>query len=1419
MIKRLVNPYLRNFKAGIVLSLVILSSLYGNAQQKVKFTHLTTDNGLSQSTVQCILKDKYGFMWFGTEDGLNRYDGYRFNFYRNSPNNPHSLCANRITSLFEDKQGVLWVATNGGLSKYDRSNDSFTNYHPTGSNGSISSDAITSINQDYLGNLWIGTYQGLNLFNSNRNEFKQYKANPANPDSLSSNAITAIFEDHQHNLWIGTNNGLNLYDRKKNQFIKFFQQKNNQESLTDNHIRAIAQDETGNLWIGTDEGGLNEYNYNKHTFFAYKTNPKNSNSISSNTIFSLSAGKNGSLWIGTEDGLDYFDVRNKMFTVFRNNSDNGNSLAGKSIRAVLLDNEGILWVSTFSGGVNKYDENIPLFDVYRSKETDNLGLSAPIVTSFGESSNGNIWIGTDGGGLNLFNPQTGVFKHYKHNAANANSLSNNTVLSILKNKSSNRFWLGTYGGGLDYFDPEKNTFKHFTKGEGEDHLSDGHIYALMEDHTGNLWIATNEGGVNVLDPTTNKIIRYQENTRHPDDPYALTGNVIRAFYEDRQKNIWVGTYDRGINVFNPATKTFTRLNKANSNLSNNIVYCIEPDSKGNVWVGTMGGGLNLWNARQKKFTSYTINNGLSNNVINSIVEDGQGFIWVSTNNGINRFDPKKHSFKNYSQYNGLQSSEFVLRSGFRSSTGNIYFGGIKGFNVINPVGIKQNYNIPKVLITDFQLFNKSVSVGAKNSPLTRSITDTKEIKLSYLQSVLTFEFAALDYTFPEKNQYAYMMEGFDKGWNYVGTEHKATYTNLDPGTYIFRVKAANNDGLWNKKGTSLKIIVLPPFWETWWFRVLILGFVAAIIYIVYQSRMRRVEAQKSALEKQVIERTQEVKKQAEDLLGLNKELVQQRAYEQKARTEAEHARMEAERANQAKSIFLATMSHEIRTPMNGVVGMSSLLAETPLNSQQRMYTETIIACGESLLNVINDILDFSKIESGNMELETEDFNLRSCVEDVLDIFSTRVAETGIEIVYQIQDNVPLQIVGDKLRLQQILTNLINNAIKFTSKGEVFLGIKLLNLDPDGNVKLQFDIKDTGIGIPEDKLERLFKAFSQIDSSTTRKYGGTGLGLVISEKLVKLMHGNIQVESQVGKGSTFSFTIKAAVGNKVLEAYKQYDMSGQEGKKVLVIDDNQTNRLILQLQLENWKLRPVLARSGEEALALLSKNNLPDLIITDAQMPEMDGFQLSETIKQTYPDIPIILLSSMGDENNKNKKQLFTSVLTKPIKQHVLSRYILDGLLHKGSFPVEKTIIQEKLKSNFSDKYPMQILVAEDNLINQHVINQMLKKLGYQAGVVNNGKEAVETLSKKFFDLVLMDMQMPEMDGLEATRIIRATMEKQPIIIALTANTMQGDREECLNAGMNDYIGKPVKTDELVEKLEKWAFVKLTENQVSDKPVY
>ena len=1215
--------------------------------------------------------------------------------------------------------------------------------------------------EDSQGNLWIGTMSGgLNKFDPIANQFTSYIHNNNDANSLSDNEVNTVFEDSRKQLWLATGNGgLNLFDRQKKTFTVFRHNEKDNRSLATNTVLNIFEDYQKRLWICTRGGGVDRLETGTGIFRHYKNDPGNRNSLSHNVVFSMAEDNNKQLWIGTENGgLSIFNPDKETFTNYLHDDINNTSLSNNSIYTVYKDVNGNMWLGTYSGGINLFSNDANKFTHYKHTSDPN-SLSNNNVLHLQEDSRNNLWIATDGGGLNMLDRRTGLFTHYQNDPGNQNSMGGNYVLTIQEDNKEN-IWAGTWGNGVTIINKSHNTFTRFKNNPADSFsLSGNNVFAITRDKDDDMWVGTFGAGLNLYDAKKKRFLHYRN---HSNDANTLSSNNLLALLADSKGLLWIGTYDNGLNRYDKKTNSFTRfLHDENKNsLSNNTVNSVMEDAEGNIWIGTAG-GLNRLDVKTQRFTVWHTSDGLPNDIIFSIEADAKGNLWISTNKGISRFNPQTGKFKNFYVAEGLQSNEFKAHSSHTTRNGTMYFGGVNGFNEFVPDSIKENAFEPPLLITSFQVFNQEVPIAKDDndpSPLKKIISETKEITLPYTNSVISFEFASLNFSNPEAKQYAYMLEGFDKTWNNVGTRRTATYTNLDPAKYVFKLRGLNNDGGWSSRMVSLQLTIVPPFWMTWWFKMLIaVGIIGAVISF-YRFRINTIEAQKRKLEKQVRERTEKLVRLTE---------------------EEKEARREAEEATKAKSAFLATMSHEIRTPMNGVIGMASLLAQTQLTAEQKEYTDTIRSCGDGLMHVINDILDYSKIGSGKMELENNDFDLRNCIEESLDIFASKAAELGLDLVYQIDAGIPSQIVGDRLRLRQVLLNLVGNALKFTEQGEIFLGVRLLRTDPGGQLQLGFEVRDTGIGIPHDKLEGLFDSFSQVDSSTTRKYGGTGLGLAISEKLVALMGGEFKVESKPEEGSTFAFTILTRAGVNTLTTYVHYNMEGLEGKYILVVDDNLTNRNILKSQLELWKFIPVLASSGEEALLIMSHRAF-DMVITDMQMPGMDGIALARSIQQKFPAIPIILLSSVGDERKDEFSDLFSSILTKPIKQHILNSHVTNDLRRQRKTSTRETqSVEQKISSVIAEASPLSILIAEDNLVNQKIITHMLTKMGYTADIVPNGREAVDAARLKKYDMILMDVQMPEMDGLEATRTIRESKDSsgQPFIIAMTANAMQGDREE------------------------------------------
>ena len=1392
----LASGHLKHFKSRVLVDflglmkaflstffLVIASHLLAAQQRPSSFKHITTNDGLSQSNVTCMLQDNEGFMWFGTQDGLNRYDGRTLKVYKKDPLRSGSLGHNYVLSLFKNRDGNFWIGTYTGLILFNREAETFKWFAEVYRDSSaLDNVRIYAVNEDQERNLWVGTFgKGLQFVDLKNNKVIQFR-NDGQPGCISGDFIKDIHIDRRGNVWVATfYNGLNLYDKATGKFIQFKHNPNDANSLSKNDLTDILEDNTGNLWIGSDGGGLNYLDVATKKFTRYLHSDDKINSLIHNDVLSLAEDAMGGIWIGTRNGgISILRKDRLTFVHLKQDDSKEKSLNNNSIYSLLKDRHNNMWIGTYSGGVNFFSGASSKFQLFKNDPHDKNSLNNNSVLSIIEDHEGNLLIATDGGGLNIFDRRLKQFTHIRRGLG---SIKTDHPLDVLEDRDQN-IWIGNFRGGVDVLWKGHGVFENMVldpSGGGVETIGQ-----IIEDHEGYIWFGTYGTGVSRFDKKTKELRHFR-----PDAATSggFSGSNVFALFEDSKGTIWAGTSGGGLNRYDRNTETFVvyRNNPKDSlSISSDLINALAEDSHGNIWVGT-NNGLNLFDARTQTFTALHVKDGLPNDVIYGIQEDTRGYLWLSTNKGLTKFDPIKKTFRNYDGADGLQGNSYNRMSAFMNDKGELFFGGLNGFNVFHSDSIADNPVVPEVYITNLEIFNKPVSAHDENSPLSKSIDKTSEITLSYLQSVFSFDFASLNYTSSEKNQYAYKMEGFDREWIYTNSS-KAIYTNLNPGKYIFRVKGSNNDGIWNEKGTALQIIITPPFWKTWTFTGIVGIALLAAFYSFLRIRLNIINNQKFALEKEVKKQTAAVMQQKEAL--------------EIEREQAERARREAEQANQAKSIFLATMSHEIRTPMNGVLGMTYLLAETDQTEEQREYTETIRNSGQALLTVINDILDFSKIDSGNLELEKQPFELRKCIEEVMDVFSAKASENEIDLIYQIDHDIPLYVKGDQHRLRQILINLISNAVKFTEQGEIFVGIDLKE-SRNNFLDIAFHVRDTGIGIPADKLSRLFKAFSQVDSATNRKYGGTGLGLVISQRLVELMGGKILVESEPGTGTTFHFNIccesseQSSVGQLPL-------LTGHDGKKVLVIDENGTNLRVLKSQLEQWKLTATIAFSGDEALEVLNGKNGFDLALVDMHMPNTSGLEVSKNIRKRHPDLPIILISSIGDESKKTHPEVITSVVNKPVKQLQLAQQIRDALMVERKVPSVQNG-HHVLSEDFAKRFPLRILLAEDNIINQKLAIRILNKLGYQhIDVALNGLEAIAKLKTQFYEVILMDMQMPEMDGLEATRKIRKEMSQQPVIIAVTANAMQSDRELCIDAGMNEFVTKPIKLDVLMAALEKAA---------------
>ncbi len=818
-------------------------------ENRIRFDNISTEQGLSQSTVTAILQDRQGFMWFGTEGGLNKFDGYQFTVYKHDPQDPKSVSDSVITSLYEDRDGTLWVGTSAGLDRLDRRSGAFEHYKQvlTGSDN-ISRVFVSVIYQDHLGTLWIGTYgDGLVALDLSTNHSKVFKNSSDDPNTLTDNMINSIHEDRDGVLWIGTDMGINHIDPTSRTFVTDPQKTLRLGVIEDVPVYAIYEDHLGRLWIGT-KTGLYQWNRAEDQLIEYYHDQFDPDSISDDSIRCIFEDSQGALWIGTRSGLDQFYEDQERFISYRHNSYDPQSLISDSIRSIFEDRSGVLWIGTAGGGLSKYARIAQKFPLYKSIPGLSNSLSDNNIWSIFEDQNDNIWIGTFSSGLNKLDRHSGTVTVFQNIPGEVSTLSSNDIRAIHEDRKGN-LWIGTEYGGLNRFDPQTESFFHYQHDDADPKsLSSDAVFVIYEDSLGRMWIGTQGGGLNLLEQDSETFTHFLHD---PTDPHSLSNNAVKAIFEDQTGILWIGTLG-GVNLFDKQAKHLAvyQHDPGNpSSLSSDLIASIFVDSAGNVWIGTFGGGLNRFDGDTRSFIHFNENDGLPDNTVYGILEDTNGALWLSTNNGLSKFDPHLESFQNYNISDGLQGNQFNPGAYFQSKDGELFFGGTRGINAFFPDQVMDNPVPPPVVITDFKVFNQTVQTDLQANEF---------VQLNYQDSFISFEFAALDYNAPDKNQFSYKLEGVEENWVDTGTRHYASYTHLPAGKYVFRVKASNNDGIWNDVGTAVHITIVPPFWATWWFRGIILLVLVGGVYGGYRLRVRTIEARSFELESQVKQRTDEL---------------------------------------------------------------------------------------------------------------------------------------------------------------------------------------------------------------------------------------------------------------------------------------------------------------------------------------------------------------------------------------------------------------------------------------------------------------------------------------------------------------------------------------------------------------------------------
>lgn len=1324
------------------------------------FEHLTMRDGLSQSTVMSILQDSQGFLWLATESGLDRYDGYSIREYRRQRGNKNGLGSDYVWKVAEDARGDLWLATvGGGLARWDRRHDHFQQFrHDPSDPHSLASDALRTLLIDPEGRVWAGTERhGLDVLDPRTGRARHYLHIEGNPRSLSADAVSALYTDRAGRLWIGTDKGLSRYEPTSDDFNNAVAEGS---ALDGVKVRAILEDHTGALWIGTLDGGLYRLDPRTREVKAFLHDEQNPRSLSNNRVRAIMEDDARRLWIATADGLNLFNRETESFVRYGRDSDNPHSLRDDDVMSLHQDRSGVLWVGTRAGGASHWSPQSWALGHYRT----NAG-----VVTFADDGADTVWVGTLDGLLEI-NTRERSERRFTRESTGPLRLPDNGVTALLYDRDG-ALWIGTMTGGLARLDPQRRSLRLYRSDPDDPTtLPAAGVMSLYEDRDGAIWIGSFGGGLARIDRSSGQLTRYPHST----GSNALSSPRASAIVEDRQGNLWIGTVGGGLNLLERRTgrfHTFRRNDRDQSSLSDDTVYALHVDASGNVWVGTAGGGLNRVIGSSERpdairFQSETRLANMPSQVVYGIEADHQGALWLTTNNGLVRFDPQTGATRLLREPQGLQADEFNFNAHYRGRDGTLYFGGSRGFNAFHPDASTPTAPPPRLALTSVAVLNQQL-------PFAQLPAADRPLALEHDDKLVTFEFAALDFVSPAHNRYMYRLEGFDQSWVEAGQLHRATYTNLDAGNYLFRVRAANADGVWNRDDLTIPVHVAAAPWNTTTARLV---YMAALLLIIsyfwrqhWKKRQRELNYSRE-LEQMVSIRTHELEERNHQLQVMSR----------------------------AKSDFVARMNHELRTPMNGVLGMSELLLDTHLDTVQRRFADGIHRSADSLLAIVDDVLDFSKLEAGRLQLAPVECDLIELVEQTAEMFAARASGKNIELLCDSPARPVPRVRADVVRLRQVLVNLGGNAVKFTEQGEVTLRVASPTIE-GSQLRVRLEVADTGIGIEPVNQSRIFEEFVQEDASTTRRYGGTGLGLAIARQLVELMGGQLSLTSSPGVGSTFSVDLSLPLAAP--SAAPRALPADLLGLRILVADDNASVRRVISNALDQWGAHSVDVDSMAAVLRELRTTAYNAVIIDHSLLDCEIARELQSLVAERAVRPRIIRLASFVNlaQTEEADQQYFDAEVTKPVRLSHLLRTLTGDTAHDTSTATAPPASALMLAAG------ARVLVVEDQSLNRDVAEGMLKALGLEVDTAHDGRHALEVLARSHYDVVLMDCRMPVMDGYAATAELRRREGSGPHVpvIALTADTTSAAREACFVAGMDDYLGKPFSRATLRAALVRW----------------